>query len=152
MRNRSLLAAAPLLLVALGACTDEITYSNCPDLTHVQAEVLGDTVVLTSGLRYIEGQPGSGQTAETCRMIAVHYTGFLLDGTQFDTSRDRNPFTFVPGLGTVVPGFEQGVIGMQVGGTRRIIIPPNLAYGDFPPEGIPVNATLVFDLELVAVR
>jgi peptidylprolyl isomerase len=141
------------MLGLLGACTEEVTFSNCPDMAHVRTGVLGDTVVLSSGLRFIEGQPGSGGTAESCRMVAVHYTGSLLDGTQFDSSRDRGqPLSLVPGLGTVILGFEQGVLGMRVGGTRRIIIPPNLAYGAFPPPGIPENATLIFDLELMAVQ
>ena len=141
------------MLGLLGACTEEVTFSNCPDMSHVRTAVLGDTVVLSSGLRFIEGQVGTGGIAETCRMVSVHYTGFLLDGTQFDSSRERGePLALVPGLGTVILGFEQGLLGMRVGGKRRIIIPPNLAYGAFPPAGIPDNATLVFDLELMGVQ
>jgi FKBP-type peptidyl-prolyl cis-trans isomerase len=83
----------------------------------------------------------------------VHYTGWLVDGTKFDSSIDAgSPFTFTIGAGRVIRGWEEGVAGMRVGGTRKLIIPPQLGYGaqGYPPV-IPENATLIFDVELLAI-
>ena len=84
----------------------------------------------------------------------MHYTGWLTDGTKFDSSLDRNePFPFVVGGGEVIPGWDQGVEGMKVGGTRKLIIPPDMGYGDQGAGGvIPPGATLVFEVELIEVQ
>ncbi|HUP02140.1 MAG TPA: FKBP-type peptidyl-prolyl cis-trans isomerase [Gemmatimonadota bacterium] len=107
-----------------------------------------------TGLRYEDVTIGSGETASPGQTVSVHYTGWLPDGTPFDSSRERGePFEFVLGEGRVIAGWDEGVAGMQVGGTRRLVIPPDLAYGEAgAPGAIPPNATLVFDVELVAVR
>jgi len=99
-------------------------------------------------------QPGTGSVADTGTEISVHYTGWLEDGTAFDSSRDRNePFSLQLGAGQVIPGWEQGLEGMQVGEIRELIIPPSLAYGARGAGGvIPPNATLRFEVELLAVR
>lgn len=97
---------------------------------------------------------GDGATAESGDTVTVHYVGTLESGEQFDSSRDRGePFTFRLGAGDVIPGWDEGLVGMQVGGVRRLTIPPDLAYGDtgFPPD-IPPNATLVFEVELLDVE
>lgn len=97
---------------------------------------------------------GTGAEAVPGKMISVHYTGTLTNGTVFDSSLRRNmPFEFTLGAGQVIAGWDQGIVGMKVGGKRSLIIPANMAYG---PEGrppvIPANATLVFDVELLGVN
>ena len=85
--------------------------------------------------------------------ITVHYTGYFLDGTQFDTSRDNGqPFTFTVGAGQVIPGFDRGVVGMKVSGERRIFIPADLAYGAQGAGAIPPNTPLAFDIELLNIE
>lgn len=106
----------------------------------------------TSGLYRRDVTPGTGATAEAGDMVAVHYTGWLPDGTEFDSSRGGPPFEFGLGQGEVIPGWDEGVQGMQVGGVRRLVIPPDLAYGARGAGGvIPPNATLVFEVELLGV-
>ncbi|MDP6352133.1 MAG: FKBP-type peptidyl-prolyl cis-trans isomerase [Alphaproteobacteria bacterium] len=97
---------------------------------------------------------GDGATAARGDRVSVHYTGWLIDGTKFDSSRDRGrPFGFTLGAGQVIKGWDSGVVGMRVGGTRRLTIPPELAYGDRAVGGglIPANSTLVFEVELLDV-
>ncbi len=97
---------------------------------------------------------GDGATAAAGQSVSVHYTGWLTDGTKFDSSVDRNdPFEFNLGRGQVIAGWDQGVAGMQVGGKRKLTIPPEMGYGERGAGGvIPPNATLVFDVELLGVR
>jgi FKBP-type peptidyl-prolyl cis-trans isomerase len=97
---------------------------------------------------------GTGATATAGQTVIVHYTGWLTSGQKFDSSVDRNdPFDFKLGMGRVIPGWDQGVAGMQVGGKRKLTIPPHLGYGEHGAGGvIPPNATLVFEVELLAVR
>ncbi|PLX36433.1 MAG: peptidylprolyl isomerase [Hyphomicrobiales bacterium] len=96
---------------------------------------------------------GTGAEAIAGVGVSVHYTGWLMDGTKFDSSRDRNqPFMFTPGAGRVIPGWEKGVVGMKVGGKRELIIPPELGYGAQGAGGvIPPNATLKFEIELLDI-
>lgn len=97
---------------------------------------------------------GNGAEAVTGKEVTVHYTGTLTDGKKFDSSLDRNePFSFTIGSGQVIPGWEQGVAGMKVGGKRKLVIPPSLAYGEQSPSpDIPPNSTLVFEIELLEVK
>ncbi len=107
-----------------------------------------------SGLEYIDITLGTGAEARSGQNVTVHYTGWLTDGTKFDSSLDRrDPFTFALGRGQVIKGWDTGVAGMRVGGKRRLIIPPDLGYGARgAPGAIPPNATLIFDVELLAAQ
>jgi FKBP-type peptidyl-prolyl cis-trans isomerase len=96
---------------------------------------------------------GTGREAKKGDTVEVHYTGTLEDGKTFDSSRGRGPFSFQLGAGQVIRGWDQGVAGMKVGGKRKLTIPPELAYGSRGfPGVIPPQATLVFEVELLAVR
>ena len=111
------------------------------------------TITTTSGLIYEEIAVGSGPEAASGQYVTVHYTGWLTNGTKFDSSKDRDdPFEFHLGQGQVIAGWDEGVAGMKVGGTRKLTIPPALGYGERGAGGvIPPNATLVFEVELLAV-
>ncbi len=94
---------------------------------------------------------GEGARADSGDVVTVHYTGWLPQGLEFDSSRDGNPFEVALGYGRVIQGWDQGVVGMRVGGQRRLVIPPGMAYGEEGRGRIPGNATLVFDIELLDV-
>jgi FKBP-type peptidyl-prolyl cis-trans isomerase len=108
----------------------------------------------TAGLLTSDEVAGEGPAAKSGDRVTVNYTGWLLDGTKFDSSKDRNePFPFSLGAGDVIPGWDQGVAGMKVGGKRKLTIPPELGYGARGAGGvIPPNATLVFEVELLKIN
>ncbi|NOY17176.1 MAG: FKBP-type peptidyl-prolyl cis-trans isomerase [Gammaproteobacteria bacterium] len=110
--------------------------------------------ITDSGLKYEDIAEGNGDTAEAGQLVAVHYTGWLTDGNKFDSSKDRNdPFRFKLGAGNVIRGWDEGVVGMKIGGTRKLTIPANLGYGAQGAGGvIPPNATLVFEVELLEIN
>ena len=112
------------------------------------------TTQTPSGLIIEDVVVGGGATAQSGQEVTVHYTGWLTDGTKFDSSKDRDePFDFPLGAGHVIKGWDEGVQGMKVGGKRKLTIPANLGYGARGAGGvIPPNATLVFDVELLGVR
>ena len=125
-------------------------------MTEGPPPVSGEPITTGSGLQFIDIEQGSGDSPEPGQPIVVHYTGWLeSDGSKFDSSVDTGqPFTFTIGLGQVIRGWDEGLATMQVGGKRRLIIPPDLAYGESGAAGgaIPPNATLIFDVELLEIR
>jgi FKBP-type peptidyl-prolyl cis-trans isomerase FkpA len=112
------------------------------------------TTTSSSGLVMEDVSEGSGNEAKAGQHVTVHYTGWLTDGTKFDSSKDRNePFDFSLGGRQVIAGWDEGVQGMKIGGVRKLTIPPELGYGARGAGGvIPPNATLVFEVELLAVE
>ena len=115
---------------------------------------MSETKTTASGLKYEDVKVGDGDVATAGKTVSVHYTGWLTNGTKFDSSKDRGqPFEFPLGGGRVIKGWDEGVQGMKVGGVRKLTIPPSLGYGARGAGGvIPPNATLMFDVELLAVK
>ena len=168
----------PLLLaptaLALAACAPQAVEPN-PQLTTVEAPVAsgpnpsgssaneppapletheGKAYVLPGGLQIRDAYFGQGRAVAPGDTVVAHYVGHLPDGTVFDSSRDRNePFKFTVGRGIVIKGWDEGLVGMMVGGSRTLVIPPGMAYGarGVPPK-IPPNSTLIFDIELLGIE
>ncbi len=111
-------------------------------------------ITTASGLVYEDTVVGEGAEAKAGQQVSVHYTGWLTNGSKFDSSKDRNdPFEFSLGMRQVIGGWDEGVQGMKIGGTRKLTIPPQLGYGARGAGGvIPPNATLVFEVELLGLR
>lgn len=109
-------------------------------------------VTQASGLITQVLKPGDGDQAKKGDKVSVHYVGTLKDGSTFDSSRERDPFSFWVGEKQVIEGWDEGILGMREGELRRLTIPPGLAYGSDAKPGIPANSTLLFDVELIDVR
>ncbi len=156
MRSMLVVCAA----AALVACGENGTDPDPDPLTNddFAAALNVDLAAMTqtaSGLYYQDLEVGAGDEAVSGTTVSVHYEGWLANGTKFDSSRDRGtPFEFQLGAGFVIAGWDEGVAGMRVGGIRKLVIPPDLAYGSAGAGGgvIPGNATLVFDVELLEVQ
>jgi FKBP-type peptidyl-prolyl cis-trans isomerase len=123
-------------------------------VNEVPAKVTGGAKSTAAGVQYWEIKPGTGTAAETGKTVTIHYTGFLEDGKKFDSSVDRGrPFRFHLGEGLVIKGWDEGIVGMKVGGKRQLKVPPRAAYGDQGKGGVvPPNATLTFDVQLLDVK
>ncbi|HVS15254.1 MAG TPA: FKBP-type peptidyl-prolyl cis-trans isomerase [Thermoanaerobaculia bacterium] len=124
-----------------------------PALVAQEGEPGGDWVELKGGLRYQDLEVGDGEEARPGMMAQMHYTGWLADGTRFQSSLDSGrPFSFQLGRGQVIQGWDRGVVGMREGGRRKLEIPAKLAYGRHGrPPLIPQNADLMFEVELLTV-
>jgi FKBP-type peptidyl-prolyl cis-trans isomerase len=112
-----------------------------------------NAVTTASGLKYEDLQVGTGATVQSGDTISANYTGWLTDGTKFDSSIDRGqPSDFTIGQGQVIAGWDEGIPGMKVGGTRLLVIPPDLGYGSTAFGSIPANSTLIFEVQVVAIK
>jgi peptidylprolyl isomerase len=174
--RRSLIGAASVMLAACGGAAGRpgatpslppqpvITVAVEPGVTGLvnppgTPSVSGSLRTLHA-LQYVDVRVGTGDSLQSQQCVYAHYTGWLADGTKFDSSRDstrtgepREPISFPQGMRRVIPGWDYGFEGMRVGGLRRLVIPFPLAYGEAGrPPVIPARATLVFDVELLAVR
>ncbi len=140
------------ILLLLVSCSKEEKIGISTD----QPTKIADSAytITPSGLKYADIKVGSGKEAISGDSVTLHYSGWLETGKRFDSSVLRNkPLSFKLGSGTVIPGWEEGVTGMKVGGIRQLVIPPDLAYGEYGAAGvIPPNATLIFDVQLLKVK
>ena len=145
-----------ILLVTLVACEkqEQPVAPNSQPQTPSTAATSQPVVAGVTDLKIEDMKIGTGAIAESGKTVTVHYTGWLTNGTKFDSSKDHGqPFKFQLGAGQVIKGWDQGVVGMKVGGIRKLTIPPDLAYGSAGAGGvIPPNATLVFEVELLGVE
>jgi len=154
-----ILAAAAILTMGCSNATDDASDKASPTASAGAAQPAtsvaptGSTEEITD-LKVEDLVVGTGATAKAGDQVSVHYTGWLTDGTKFDSSLDRNePFVFTLGQQQVIEGWDKGVEGMKVGGKRKLTIPPGMAYGDQGAgDVIPPNAVLVFEVELLAVN
>jgi FKBP-type peptidyl-prolyl cis-trans isomerase len=143
-----------LLTLTLALLAQSKKPSKSDKKTDGPTPVTGKATTTTSGLEYWEIKKGSGKLAQKGKKVSVHYTGWLTDGKEFDSSRDAGePIQFNLGTGEVIKGWDEGIAGMKVGGRRQLRIPPALGYGARGfGSSIPPNATLVFDVELMGVK
>jgi peptidylprolyl isomerase len=135
--------------------TTEAAAAAATEEVEVVSEIAEEDIITTeSGLQYVMVEEGGGDSPEPGSMVQVHYTGTLEDGTKFDSSYDRGePIQFMLSAGQVIPGWDEGIALLKVGGKAKLIIPPELAYGASGAGGvIPPDATLLFDVELVGVE
>ncbi len=161
-RNLAFIVVAVLALLGLGAyfflgqrSGSQAQVGSGTLCTNQPPAATGLTNEGVTALRIEDLKEGSGPQAITSNTVRVQYIGRLVDGKQFDTSCQpgRSPFEFTLGAGQVIPGWESGIVGMRVGGQRRLIIPANLAYGERSPSpDIPPNSALIFDVELLEIR
>ena len=142
LRNRIAGVICLIAIVGLSACSDSPTEP-----------------INNGSYSQLDLVQGTGTDAQAGKVISVHYTGWFFDesepnrrGVQFDSSTGGTPFSFTLGVGQVIPGWDQGLIGMRVGGIRRLVIPPSLAYGAIRNSSVPPNATLRFEVELLEVQ
>lgn len=154
MRATKLSSIVFALVAALAAQTSNhrTTPVHVPN-TNAPTKVAGDGVKTESGLQYWDLKVGTGEEAKNGDKVRVHYTGWFTSGKKFDSSVDAHqPYSFTLGQGNVIRGWDEGVTGMKVGGKRQLRIPPELAYGEKGFKDIvPPNATLIFDVQLLAV-
>lgn len=158
MRDTRLFAALLTPLLLSSCFPDRLVAPACSPNTYTISSLSGDTVITSRGLRYLENGVGGGPVVAWCDDVSIHYEAYLLNGTKFDDSRQAGiPLLFSPGVGALVDGLEQGVVGMRGGGKRRLIIPPELGFGSQDRKDeqgrviVPGGSTVVYDIEVVQV-
>jgi FKBP-type peptidyl-prolyl cis-trans isomerase len=153
MKKSYVVLAAILVLAASVLFAQTAAQKPRTPNTSAPTKVTGDGTKTADGLQYWDIKVGTGQTAKEGDHVKVHYTGWLTTGKKFDSSVDAHqPFDFNLGKGDVIKGWDEGVAGMKVGGKRQLRIPPDLGYGAAgSPGAIPPNATLIFDVQLLAI-
>ncbi len=155
--KKNVAAAVIVLAVAVALVAQTPTHKPIQVVrpnTNAPTKVTGDGIKTESGLQYWDIKVGTGEAAKSGDKVKVHYTGWLTTGKKFDSSVDAHqPYDFTLGQGNVIKGWDEGVAGMKVGGKRQLRIPPELAYGESGYKTIiPPNATLIFDVQLLAVK
>jgi len=150
--TKSFALALLLCIVALGAFVYFVFgFNQKPSATTMQSPTPTETV--PADLKIEDITVGTGQEVKSGDTVVIHYKGTLTDGTKFDSSYDRGePYETQIGVGTVIKGWDLGVVGMKVGGKRKLTIPPSLGYGSMANGKIPANSTLIFELELVGIK
>lgn len=151
--QRTLLILGGAIIIALLAAL--VYFANQGKQTTSEVELGPNAVTTDSGLRYEDLVVGEGAEAKAGDLVSVHYTGWLVDGTQFDSSvASGQPFEFQLGAGRVIAGWDEGVAGMKVGGKRKLVIPSDLGYGETGAGdgAIPPNAELIFEVELLEIK
>jgi FKBP-type peptidyl-prolyl cis-trans isomerase FkpA len=155
MTKNQICAAAILIatLTALATAQTPAHKAHVVPNTNAPTKVAGDGVKTASGLQYWDIKVGAGEEAKDGDHVKVHYTGWLTNGKKFDSSVDAHqPYDFTIGKSGVIKGWQEGIAGMKVGGKRQLRIPPELAYGEDGYKNIiPPNATLIFDVQLLAI-
>jgi len=153
IRNSAVIVAVLSSICAMPVMAAQEQAGSKGNAAAAKTVISSKTVITASGLKYVDVKVGSGASPVKGKQVKVHYTGTLENGKKFDSSVDRNePFIFVIGVGQVIAGWDEGIMGMKVGGKRKLIIPAKLGYGARGAGGdIPPNATLLFDVELLDV-
>lgn len=153
MIARRCVALVVLFLFAFAGLVFARTDAKHPDTdTYSPSKVEGAPKKTSSGVEYWDIVVGTGATATSGKNVDVHYTGWLADGMKFDSSVDRGkPIMFPLGVGKVIRGWDEGIVGMKVGGKRQLRVPPNAGYGSRGSGAVPPNAVLIFDIQLLAV-
>lgn len=148
--KQELIGALLVVAVFLGLA---FYFSKDTDTNTMENKTASSVTDTVTELKIEDLSVGNGTEAVAGKRLSMHYTGTLLNGVKFDSSLDRGaPFEFTLGAGEVIKGWDQGIVGMKVGGKRKLTIPPSLAYGAGTVGAIPPNSTLVFEVELLEVK
>jgi peptidylprolyl isomerase len=154
-RKTKFIVIAIIAALAIATGVFLLAGSSGPNQPPASSGPVGVEVTTPSGLKYVDEKIGDGPSPQRGQQVTVHYTGKLENGTRFDSSRDKGqPMTYRIGITPMVPGWAEGIMTMKVGGKRKLILPPQLGYGAAgePRAGIPPNATILFDIELLDIK